>query len=175
MPSLFPASDLLCIAPRDALSDAPRHARRTAPRAMPRGPTPRAATQVLSPAFDALWAMRFLFLLAVPALRLEVLILERCLSVSIEQVQLLRMALVVAVLSHLSSCAWAAIGWRTMRMAEGSWVLHDDVLARAAAQGELTSLPFLAWCRGFYYSLSTFMVIVIGDVYPHSVEVTLGG
>ena len=78
-----------------------------------------------------LWVARFLFLLAVPALRIESLILERCRALSIEQVQLLRMALVVALLSHLSSCGWAAIGWRTMRRAEGSWVLHDDVLRQA--------------------------------------------
>ena len=133
--------------------------------------------------------------------------------------RLARLTVVVVVVSHLSSCGWAYIGWENLRQPWGSWIAGDLVLEQAAAacRPETAAgspgtcedtVAALAWLRGFYYSVrrarrlpcaaaphnlttaatpapaalptarraaqaSTYMVIVIGDIVPHSEAETL--
>ena len=123
--------------------------------------------------FETLWILRgcFLFLLPSYIAHLEQLVLERFLSINIEQVRIGRLVLIVALLAHLASCGWAGIGWRGLeREDEQSWVRFDRVLEEGAQRGK--PLAPLAWLRGAYYAASTYMVIVIGDITPYTMDET---
>ena len=92
-------------------------------------------------------------------------------GISHQQVRIGRLVLIIALLAHLASCGWAGIGWRGLeREDEQSWVRFDRVLEEGAQQGR--PLALLAWLRGAYYAASTYMVIVIGDITPYTMDET---
>ncbi|KAL1529879.1 hypothetical protein AB1Y20_000809 [Prymnesium parvum] len=122
--------------------------------------------------FEALWFFRWFFLLVLPShiARIEAIVNENFLSVSIAQVRLGRLGLIIALLAHLASCVWAAVGWYGLENDADSWVDHDRVIREEVLAG--TSAALIAWLRGFYYAASTYMVIVIGDVTPRTMNET---
>ena len=142
-----------------------------------------AVSDAMTTAVSIIWVLRLPLLVFLPrhTYNIEVWLLNQSPAMTMQHVRLGRLVLIVIMLSHLSACVWAYIGWREFDASfvtntsahtwqAYSWWARDVVVLEGAARCQ--PLAVLAWLRGLYISIGTFVVVPIGDMVPDTMPET---
>jgi hypothetical protein len=137
----------------------------------------------MTTAVSIIWVLRLPLLVFLPrhTCNIEVWLLNQSPAMTMQHMRLGRLVLIVITLSHLSACVWAYIGWREFDASfvtntsahtwqAYSWWARDVVVLEGAARCQ--PLAVLAWLRGLYISIGTFVVVPIGDMVPDTMPET---
>ena len=142
-----------------------------------------AVSDAMTTAVSIIWVLRLPLLVFLPhhTYNIEVWLLKQSPAMTMQHMRLGRLVLIVMMLSHLSACVWAYIGWREFDASfvtntsahtwqAYSWWARDVVVLEGAARCQ--PLALLAWLRGLYISIGTFVVVPIGDMVPDTMPET---